>query len=123
MSETAVRWADAAVRYLRAKALQRKEFQDLVLELERFIVSDESEAARMLLAATGKHIDLASVGSMTYVLDAGGFCRQDEDRQYYEITAEDIAQVIVQYGGKKPCEVMKFLRDQLDHIAAAAHNP
>jgi hypothetical protein len=110
------------------------EINKAIRELEEFMKSDEGEAAKELLAATGRHIILGEApgaGSVTvYFLNdkglqqsievtgsAAAYSRQQPRVHAILADAAIKAATHPEIGAKQPEEVMPFLRAELDKIA------
>lgn len=137
------KWSQAAEKYQAAKitaSTKEAAIASAVAELEEFMLAD-GETAMKLLGASGKSIELAEQSEtssfvVVYFFDGNGlqsvagsvglgaayasFGGKTEQPKPSPITAEDAIRAAVEYGGKKPEEVVPWLRSELDRIASEA---
>jgi hypothetical protein len=109
-------------------------------ELEQFLRSDEGRAALDLLTASNRHINFGEEyegggSSVVFFIDGTGLNRSIEASGTWTVYAKEVpkpkitpitakeaieAAINPRMGGKKPNEVMTWLRSQLDAIASHA---
>ena len=140
-------WRDAAGLYRQAQVIVEKEKQDeklhLVAEqLHDFLASDLGAEARELLKASCKWVELGredvpGTGLVAiYSLAEWGLVRYTTRDRSQETEDDDAATVIIngitaqeavdaaaRLGNKDPESLVRWLREELDKIAAAAPEP
>ncbi|MBI5654397.1 hypothetical protein HZC53_01955 [Candidatus Uhrbacteria bacterium] len=141
-------WRDAADKYRQAqpdevKAARDQQILALAQELDMFLKSGEGVLALELLKASGRHIILGEEqpeGGFTtvYFLNGDGLRKSDEAAGTWTayaspnqipapklspITLGEAAKAALTLGRKQPGELVHWLREELDKIAAAAPEP
>lgn len=116
------------------------EIAQAAISLHEFMNSEEGDRATNLLNWSNRCVifaqyDQGGYGAIFY-LDAEGFHRcsqavgawvasssQVTRPKIKNVSANVLVEAAVQYGGKKPSDIISWLRAELDKIAAAAPSP
>ncbi len=120
-------WSEAAEKYRRARRLEEPvdEVERAARELDEFLYNLQGFAALRLLRASQKRIIFCRTGHRgeEWFLDERGLQRTYERGCTVlteNIRAESAIKTCVQHSASRPGDLIRFLRVELDKIAAAA---